>query len=185
MARQRKEDFSSMEVIGQFNKGFIITRLRGDLFIVDQHASDEKFNFERFQKKARIQNDLFSPRALNIGALEEAVLRDNIEIFNYNDISEMLSVLSTYPGTMYRPTKLRKLFASRACRKSVMIGTALSTSQMEKIVRHLGELDHPWNCPHGRPTLRHLCSLAAHTNLRNQESTKEGLLERTSPAQLE
>lgn len=45
-----------MVIIGQFNKGFIVTRLHGDLFIVDQHASDEKYNFERFQKKARIQS---------------------------------------------------------------------------------------------------------------------------------
>lgn len=47
-----------MDVVGQFNKGFIITRLRGDLFIVDQHASDEKYNFERLQKEARIQSQL-------------------------------------------------------------------------------------------------------------------------------
>ena len=35
-----------MEVVGQFNLGFIIARLGQDLFIVDQHATDEKFNFE-------------------------------------------------------------------------------------------------------------------------------------------
>ncbi len=31
-----------MEVIGQFNLGFIIARLGADLFIVDQHASGER-----------------------------------------------------------------------------------------------------------------------------------------------
>ena len=40
-----------MKVIGQFNKGFIIAQLDDDLFIVDQHASDEKFNFEKFVKQ--------------------------------------------------------------------------------------------------------------------------------------
>ena len=40
-------DFLRMQVIGQFNLGFIIARLGQDLFIVDQHASDEKYNFER------------------------------------------------------------------------------------------------------------------------------------------
>jgi DNA mismatch repair protein PMS2 len=34
-----KADFARMEVIGQFNLGFIIARLGRDLFIVDQHAS--------------------------------------------------------------------------------------------------------------------------------------------------
>lgn len=23
----------------------------------------------------------------------------------------------------------------------------------------MGEIDKPWNCPHGRPTMRHLCGL--------------------------
>jgi len=31
-----KEDFGNMEIIGQFNLGFIITRRNHDLFIVDQ-----------------------------------------------------------------------------------------------------------------------------------------------------
>ncbi|KAK6106948.1 DNA mismatch repair protein MutL family protein [Brugia pahangi] len=187
-----KKDFECMEILGQFNKGFIIVRLNDDLFIIDQHASDEKYNFERFQKKARIQTQhLLSPRILDLGVVKEAILRDNIDIFNYNgfefqfddeglvgkralltaipvlqswqfsisDIDEMLSVLCDFPGMMYRPAKLRKLFASRACRKSVMIGSSLTMMQMQKIVRHLGTLDHPWNCPHGRPTLRHLCVL--------------------------
>lgn len=44
-----------MSIIGQFNKAFIISRLDDHLFIVDQHAADEKHNFERFQKKAKIE----------------------------------------------------------------------------------------------------------------------------------
>jgi DNA mismatch repair ATPase MutL len=41
--RVAKDDFTSMRIIGQFNLGFIIVELRGDLFILDQHACDEKF----------------------------------------------------------------------------------------------------------------------------------------------
>jgi DNA mismatch repair ATPase MutL len=33
----------------QFNLGFIIARIGADVFILDQHACDEKFNFERLQ----------------------------------------------------------------------------------------------------------------------------------------
>lgn len=47
----------------------------------------------------------------------------------------------------------------RACRSSIMIGKTLTRTQMGKVVRKLGELDKPWNCPHGRPTMRHLCGL--------------------------
>jgi DNA mismatch repair protein PMS2 len=77
-----KDDFSptGMQVIGQFNLGFIIARLNhasslslrssqpsqasiedrrasvaDDLFIIDQHAADEKYNFETLQQTTRIQ----------------------------------------------------------------------------------------------------------------------------------
>lgn len=38
-----------MKIIGQFNLGFIITKYENDLFIIDQHATDEKYNFETLQ----------------------------------------------------------------------------------------------------------------------------------------
>jgi DNA mismatch repair ATPase MutL len=34
-----KASFAQMRAVGQFNLGFIIARLQGDLFIVDQHAA--------------------------------------------------------------------------------------------------------------------------------------------------
>lgn len=45
-----------MEVLGQFNLGFIIVRLGNDLFIVDQHASDEKYNFEMLREETVIRS---------------------------------------------------------------------------------------------------------------------------------
>jgi len=60
-----KADFERMEVLGQFNLGFIIARLQSsgrdgktasdDLFIIDQHASDEKYNFETLQRTTVIK----------------------------------------------------------------------------------------------------------------------------------
>jgi DNA mismatch repair protein PMS2 len=32
-----------MQIIGQFNLGFMIARYKGDIFILDQHACDEKY----------------------------------------------------------------------------------------------------------------------------------------------
>ncbi len=65
-----KADFANMDIIGQFNLGFIVVRRQkaaacddggkrdqmDDLFIVDQHASDEKYNFETLQQTTRIQS---------------------------------------------------------------------------------------------------------------------------------
>ena len=27
---------------------------------------------------------------------------------------------------------------------------------MRKVVQRLADVEHPWNCPHGRPTMRHV-----------------------------
>jgi DNA mismatch repair protein PMS2 len=65
-----KDDFAMMDIVGQFNLGFIVVRLRktitindsgdpdemDDLFIVDQHAADEKYNFETLQSTTVIQS---------------------------------------------------------------------------------------------------------------------------------
>ncbi|XP_065834905.1 mismatch repair endonuclease PMS2-like isoform X2 [Oscarella lobularis] len=189
----KKEDFLKLEAIGQFNLGFIIAKLRNDLFIVDQHASDEKFNFERLQKETVLENQmLVRHKQLELTASQEAILADNLDLFKLNgfhfahdetdtlgkrfklksvpvsknwtfgseDVQEMLFLLSEFPETtVRRPSRIRDMFASRACRSSVMIGTALDKRKMTTILRHMANLDQPWNCPHGRPTMRHLFNI--------------------------
>ncbi|XP_076154578.1 mismatch repair endonuclease PMS2 isoform X2 [Alosa pseudoharengus] len=187
-----KDMFKKMDIIGQFNLGFIITKMNADLFIVDQHATDEKYNFEMLQQHTVLQGQkLIVPQNLQITAVSETVLIDNLEIFRKNgfdflidedaqvmqrvklvslptsknwtfgpnDIEELIFMLSDSPGVMCRPSRVRQMFASRACRKSVMIGTALNISEMKKLVGHMSEIEQPWNCPHGRPTMRHLANL--------------------------
>nr|XP_044999278.1 mismatch repair endonuclease PMS2 isoform X2 [Jaculus jaculus] len=187
-----KAMFAEMEILGQFNLGFIITKLKEDLFLVDQHAADEKYNFEMLRQHTVLQAQrLITPQALNLTAVNEAILIENLEIFRKNgfdfvidedapvtkraklislptsknwtfgpqDVDELIFMLSDSPGVMCRPSRVRQMFASRACRKSVMIGTALNISEMKKLVTHMGEMEHPWNCPHGRPTMRHIANL--------------------------
>ncbi|XP_061912054.1 mismatch repair endonuclease PMS2 [Entelurus aequoreus] len=187
-----KDMFKDMEIVGQFNLGFIITKLNSDIFMIDQHATDEKYNFEMLQQHTVLQGQkLIAPQKLHLTAVNECVLMENIDIFKKNgfeflidedaqvmervklvslptsknwtfgpaDIEELIFMLSDSPGVMCRPSRVRQMFASRACRKSVMIGTALSTSEMRKLVLHMSEIEQPWNCPHGRPTMRHLVNL--------------------------
>ena len=66
---------------------------------------------------------------------------------------------STAQSTALRLPKIVRMHASRACRSSIMIGTALKQHEMLKVVRNLEGVDQPWNCPHGRPTMRHLFDL--------------------------
>ncbi|KGO74651.1 DNA mismatch repair protein, C-terminal [Penicillium italicum] len=198
-----KKDFAQMRIIGQFNLGFIIAVRPGEdhdeLFIIDQHASDEKFNFERLQAETVVQNQrLVRPQRLDLTAVEEEVVLENraaLEkngflvtvdesgdepigrrcqlvslplskevVFGVRDLEELIVLLSESISTsngasVPRPSKVRKMFAMRACRSSIMIGKTLTSRQMERVVQNMGTIDKPWNCPHGRPTMRHLMSL--------------------------
>ncbi|KAK6537650.1 hypothetical protein TWF694_011824 [Orbilia ellipsospora] len=195
-----KSDFGKMRIAGQFNLGFILaTRLSekgndvNDLFIIDQHASDEKYNFERLQAETVVQNQpLVRPKVLELSAMDELVVMDNMDVlkkngfvvevddeglvgkrcrlvslpmskdkvFDLKDFEELLHLIREHPNDdSVRPSKVRAMFAMRACRSSIMIGRTLGLKDMKRVVKHMGELDKPWNCPHGRPTMRHLCDV--------------------------
>ncbi|XP_078429747.1 DNA mismatch repair protein isoform X2 [Wolffia australiana] len=93
--------------------------------------------------------------------------------FGVEDVKELLSILADVEGECsmicsYKmdtqdslcPSRVRAMLASRACRSSVRIGDPLAKIEMQKIVQNLSGLKSPWNCPHGRPTMRHLVDLA-------------------------
>ena len=74
-----------MEIIGQFNLGFIIAQLDGDLYILDQHACDEKYRFENLQRSTAIHHQqLITPLPVEATAAEEMIISQNMEIFESN-----------------------------------------------------------------------------------------------------
>ena len=80
------------------------------------------------------------------------------------DLDEVLYILSEDEHTVslsanYQFTRVRSMLASKACRSAIMIGTALNHHQMENVILHMSNMDQPWNCPHGRPTMRHLINM--------------------------
>ncbi|KAB8076611.1 hypothetical protein BDV29DRAFT_169715 [Aspergillus leporis] len=224
-----KNDFGKMRIAGQFNLGFILaTRSssgnslstsfvpKDELFIIDQHASDEIYNFERLQAETVVQNQrLVRPKQLDLTAVEEEIVIENqpalekngfiVEVddsgdepigrrcklvslplskevvFGVRDLEELIVLLSEMPASnaasdtyVPRPSKVRKMFAMRACRSSIMIGKNLSQKQMTKVVRNMGTIDKPWNCPHGRPTMRHLMSLGQWNEYDEFERDEDG-----------
>jgi DNA mismatch repair protein PMS2 len=234
-----KDDFSSMRIIGQFNLGFMLAVSKDNhLWILDQHACDEKYNFEKLMAETVIsEQQLIAPMPLELMPAEESCILDNMEIFEKNgfrfkvdlekpprhrlaltalphsgardgrkavqfgkeDVSALCGILGVdessashdgMAGTgtgadgsgMYGNNAVRRyavgstnigsvekviarlpkaiaMFASRACRGSIMIGQALSQNDMDRIVKRLKDVEHPWNCPHGRPTMRHVLAL--------------------------
>ncbi|KAF4721772.1 ATP-binding mismatch repair protein, partial [Perkinsus olseni] len=89
-----KKDFEAMRVIGQFNKGFIITVLEGRwLFILDQHACDEKTIFETLNRTSELKSQpMVVPVRLSLPPPIESCIRSSrkeIEAcgfrFNFDD----------------------------------------------------------------------------------------------------
>ncbi|CAG9315377.1 unnamed protein product [Blepharisma stoltei] len=197
-----KSTFTKLEILGQFNKGFIMAQLpsTNDLFIIDQHAADEKYQFETLQLSTSIDIQPFViPKPLKLSPSDEVWLLDYLQIlringfslqynennepgsrltvcavpisknivFDTDDLYEMIEKLKKVCfiqdedsiSRLIRPNKYRAMFASRACRKAVMIGDSLEMRHMKEIVANLSKLEQPWNCPHGRPTLRLLKNL--------------------------
>ncbi len=225
----QRSDFAALRVIGQFNLGFILAVLGDDLFIIDQHASDEIHNFERLQRTTTLNKQpLIRPQALELTPAEMQTVLQHMPVFSANgfdieeapsheadaprlrltavpvskntvfdaaDVHELVSLLDGHAptqgplgsleGGVIRPAKVRSMLAMRACRCSIMIGRALDVQQvcaacasllcsaallmslpacrpqMERVLAHLAELKAPWQCPHGRPTMRHLADLSA------------------------
>lgn len=176
----KKLEFGQMKLIGQFNLGFILTKLDDNVFIVDQHASDEKYNYETLKNEFKVKNQLLiKPIKLNLSLIEKNHLQNEdmqrvIEKngFRINDKLE-LTHLPIYKNFQFDETdlielisqpqeivcKVNKILAMKACRKSIMIGQHLTPTIMARVLKNLTTLDKPWNCPHGRPTVRYLYKL--------------------------
>ena len=197
-----------MRVVGQFNLGFIIALLRCDLFIIDQHAADEKHRYELLRRQRAVQQQpLITPLPLQLSPAQAALMLDHLPVFTANgfsftppsspplclsaipyahdrqfgvqDVHELLELLAEGgggrgggaggDGGVLLP-QLLQVYASRACRSAVMIGDALDSGGMRRIVGNMAEMEQPWSCPHGRPTMRHLFDLRMLSGLSARDS---------------
>uniref|UniRef100_A0A7E4VU38 DNA_mis_repair domain-containing protein n=1 Tax=Panagrellus redivivus TaxID=6233 RepID=A0A7E4VU38_PANRE len=189
----QKESFNDMHILFQYNKSFIFTSLDKHVFAVDQHAADEKFNYENILNFTEIKRQkLIHPIELLLSPVQFQILVTNLDYFencgftfeikedhaklssvpNFyehsfgaDDVDEILAHLEQFPGQYYRSQRMLKAAASKACRRSIMVGDDLEKRQIRKLITNLSTLKNPWNCPHGRPTIRLL-----HINLPKRPS---------------
>ncbi|KAI5176114.1 DNA mismatch repair protein PMS2 [Nematocida sp. LUAm1] len=178
-----KNDLKNLQVIGQFNNGFIISSLKREnetlFYAVDQHSADEAVNYERMKSSYSYKKQkLLKPSYLSLTEYERYFIEENkklieshgfllsddlsflLEVPFYEDIlfgekelKELIEQAKENPNTKLLFTSLRRLIATKACRSSIMIGESLSKRQMQDIIDNLSTTTRPWNCPHGRPTI--------------------------------
>lgn len=197
--------FKDMEIIGQWNQSFIITKYGCDIYAIDQHAAMEAQNFEKLRKKCSIQSQrLISPIVISatpqeISAAEEC--KQKCKEFGYDydisdnsilvkkipsittvatgsdDLLELITMLHESPASQPMTRKARIWMAYRACHSSVRVGDTMNNSQMKDLLNRMAQSDFPWNCPHGRPTWCEIWSLQENSQNSLEENMKEEIHE--------
>ena len=114
--------------------------------LLSEDNSYDGVNTNSYMSKLLVKNQILQQTGGSRKLTDESVSDQN----NSNEKSNV------QPFNPIRLPKLAAMFASRACRSAIMIGTALNQNQMKSIVTNLEIIEQPWNCPHGRPTMRHL-----------------------------
>ncbi|CAF1195553.1 unnamed protein product, partial [Adineta ricciae] len=79
-----KTDFERMSIIGQFNRGFILVTLvdnSSQLFIVDQHAADEIYNFHRLYEQTTVSRQpLLLPKPIPLDPSRQVLLQQHLDL---------------------------------------------------------------------------------------------------------
>ncbi|MGI5921519.1 MAG: DNA mismatch repair endonuclease MutL [Syntrophomonadaceae bacterium] len=165
-------------IIGQFLNSYILMEQNQELWLVDQHAAQERVNYERLKAQhGPVPSQLLAiPLTLQINARQMQLLERNSELLaklglEVGSIGIDTVVLRAAPIYMQgqelevinelldllEEDKVVDLeheaIAMMACKKAVKAGECLTRAEMEKIINDLLAVDNFRNCPHGRPTM--------------------------------
>ncbi len=162
--------------IGTFIRKYLLFESGHSLFVVDQHAAQERINFEKLKKQ--IENNqvevqhLLSPLLLRLSVgevLAFALAQEKLETMRISATAwdkETIAV-HAHPILLDNPEltvrqilaeRSAKTFnyhtlATRACRQSVMTGDKMSPKEADYQLKELTLCHDPFTCPHGRPTV--------------------------------
>jgi len=179
---QKINPFESFVIIGQINKTFIIAETSNGFIIIDQHAAEERVNYELFltelKNKAIKKQQLLTAKIIELNPTQHQTSTTQKELitglgFDFEEFGNHSIKLSSIPEIFGRlkttifidiinelsktnseliETEIEDRIIRFACRASVKAGDELTTSQMKELIIKLGKTNNPYSCPHGRPT---------------------------------
>ena len=174
--------FPELKVIGQFHNCYILAEGEKGLYIIDQHAAQEKYHYEQLKKNifepcerqpllipevfkvkpsVIVQlndiNQLLSEMHLQLECFgEDSILLREVPIWLKNvQVHEFITdMLDFYEQNQeVNLEKLRKAaLASVACHSSIRFNRSLTMDEMKQVIEDLRKCEQPFHCPHGRPT---------------------------------
>lgn len=170
-------------IIGQLFETYWIVEFEDKMFLIDQHAAHEKVIYERTLKAYRNRerlSQMITPLILTLGMQEQEVILKHkdflfgigfeIEQFGGNEyviravpadlpgLNEkevLLEIIDGFleEGNKFEPESVLAKIASISCKAAVKGNNRLSLIEAEELIDSLMELENPYNCPHGRPTI--------------------------------
>lgn len=175
--------FDDFKILGQINKTFIICENSVGLAIIDQHAAEERVNYEKFMKELK-EGSIKKQKLLNFKILELNPMQylsaiSNKEFlekigFEFEEFGKNTVKLMTIPLIFDRlkstifidiinellkekfetiDNEIEERIIRFACRASVKAGDELTIVELKKLLSELGKADNPYSCPHGRPSI--------------------------------
>lgn len=175
--------FPELSVIGQFHGNYILAQGEKGLYIIDQHAAQEKYHYEMLKKnifKSCDMQSLLIPEVLQVTPSVIVQLEDinemishmqlHCECFGENaliireipiwlkdtDLVKFMQDIFDYylKNQQIDAEGLRKAaLASLACHSSIRFNRKLNFDEMKQVIEDLKKCEQPFSCPHGRPTL--------------------------------
>ncbi|MCI5773904.1 MAG: DNA mismatch repair endonuclease MutL [Erysipelotrichaceae bacterium] len=175
-------NFPTMQLIGQLHGKFILAQGEKGLYIIDQHAAQERVHYEEILSKIneRVEMvDLLVPISLNVSAdvvdrLEElnanvAQFQISFEAFGdqrllvrsvpfwlqqTNEERFLMDLIDYFKSEFMQKRQVlqKKRIATMACHSSIRFNHVLSVEEMKEVIRQLSRCEQPYECPHGRPT---------------------------------
>jgi DNA mismatch repair protein MutL len=174
--------FKINKIVGQLFNTYIIAEGEGEFYLIDQHAAHERILFERYSNRFRqkpASQELIQPYALKLSIQDMAFIEEynqdiknmgfDLSIFGKDTVlirsvpyffdrvvnpETLAEVLDNFRGEEYIVLHPREKFiASMACHTALKAGDTLNPVQMNDLITQLNNLENPFTCPHGRPTI--------------------------------
>lgn len=171
---------STYKIIGQYDDTYILMAYNNALWLIDQHAAEERVIYNKLKMQYANNNAssqlLAFPLTLDLSTKDVEIITENIHTFNQLGFSiDLLGhdaiVIRNAPAICLGQEKelvleiiellkdgkdvdiYDKALITMACKKAIKAGQGLNFYEMETIIKDLLKTEDYKNCPHGRPTL--------------------------------
>ena len=172
-----------LKVLAQIFKTYILSEADNKLFLIDQHAAAERYNYEKLQRefieRKNYKKQMLIPLMFDFSVDEAAEVRNNLEKFEelgiiFEEFGDNSYVVREFPGWIEEDeeqmikiivekvlknnnitfNELRNdAIAMASCKMSIKANQVLTDVEMKKVISDLYECKNPFTCPHGRPII--------------------------------